>query len=109
MFEIELKFKVNGRDVPCHTFIDALKSELTEDLKNALQTQRPAEASPELVRQQEACLKRRAYSVAEAAELLGVSNFTIRRRIHEGQIRAIRVGSRVLVPSDSIQKLLKGA
>jgi excisionase family DNA binding protein len=109
MFEIELKFKVNGREVPYHAFIDAWKLELTENLKNALQQQKPTAPSPQVLRQQSAAPGRRAYSVGEAAELLSVSKATIVRRIREGKIRAIRVGSRVLVPSDSIQRLLQDA
>jgi excisionase family DNA binding protein len=109
MFEIELKFKVNGREVPCHAFIDALKLDLTEGLKNAVQPQKSGEPTPRVLGQQGAALERRAYSVGEAAELLRVSKATIGRRIREGKIRAIRVGSRVLVPSDSIQRLLRDA
>ena len=109
MFDIKLKFKINDREVPCHAFIDALKLELTEDLKDALQQQKPAAPSPQVLRQQSAALERRAYSVGETAELLRVSKATIGRRIREGKIRAIRVGSRVLVPSDSIQRLLQDA
>jgi excisionase family DNA binding protein len=47
-----------------------------------------------------------AVSVKEAAELLGVSPFTIRRRIRGGALKIAHIGRRVVVPVDSLRALL---
>jgi excisionase family DNA binding protein len=47
-----------------------------------------------------------AVSVKEAAELLGVSPFTIRRRIRSGALKIAHIGRRVVVPVDSLRALL---
>ena len=44
--------------------------------------------------------------VEEAARHLAVSTFTVRRLIKAGQIRAVRVGKRVLVPESEIQRIV---
>jgi excisionase family DNA binding protein len=49
---------------------------------------------------------RRAYSVEEAAKLLGVSRVTIFRRLAEGRIRSIRLGRR-LIPVHALEALLR--
>ena len=98
MFEIELKFKVNGREVPSHAFIDAWKLELTENLKNALQQQKPTAPSPQVLRQQSAAPERRAYSVGEASDLLSVSKATIVRCIHGGKGKTSRLRVGLLQP-----------
>jgi excisionase family DNA binding protein len=51
---------------------------------------------------------RAAYSVPEVCELLGVSKDWLRRQIAAGNIRAVRMGSRVFVPRDEIQKFAAG-
>jgi excisionase family DNA binding protein len=52
----------------------------------------------------------RALTVREAAERLAVDPKTIRRLIQTGELRAIRVGSRLLrVPSSDVDALLASA
>jgi excisionase family DNA binding protein len=50
---------------------------------------------------------RRAYSVEEAAKLLGVSRVTIFRRLAEGRIGSIRFGRRRLIPVHALETLLR--
>jgi excisionase family DNA binding protein len=47
-------------------------------------------------------------TVAEAARLIGISEWALRRAINAGNspIRAIRVGRRVLIPSAPLRQLL---
>lgn len=45
------------------------------------------------------------YSIQEAADLLGVSAMTIARRVDDGEIPAILVGRRRLVPRRYIAEL----
>lgn len=45
------------------------------------------------------------YSVQEVAEILGLSEQTIRKLIHEGNLKAIRFGRTYRVPYESLIKL----
>lgn len=45
------------------------------------------------------------YSVQEVAEILGLSEQTIRKLIHEGNLKAIRLGRTYRVPYESLIKL----
>jgi excisionase family DNA binding protein len=47
-----------------------------------------------------------AYSVAQTAEALGCSETTVRRMIASGQLQAVRLCGRVVVPVVAIEKLL---
>ena len=46
------------------------------------------------------------YSLPDAAIMSGLSVATLRRREAEGLLRFVRVGSRTLVPSDSLRAML---
>ena len=50
---------------------------------------------------------RLGYRIDEVAELLGVSESTIRRAISEGQITAVKLASRTyVIPAPSVKNLL---
>ncbi len=52
--------------------------------------------------------ERLAYSVEEAAQLLGVHSFSVYRMIQRGKLRACRVlRGKLLVPRSELLKLLK--
>lgn len=46
-------------------------------------------------------------SVEETAKRLSVSTFTTRRLIRTKQLRAVRVGKRVLVPEREIERVIR--
>jgi excisionase family DNA binding protein len=48
----------------------------------------------------------RTRSVRETAALLGVHPLTVRQAIARGELRALRLGRRVLVPESELQRLL---
>jgi excisionase family DNA binding protein len=52
---------------------------------------------------------RLAYSVAEAAERLGVGSMTLYREIAEGKLPAIRIRDRILVPKVVLDRLVEEA
>jgi excisionase family DNA binding protein len=52
-------------------------------------------------------IKRRAYSIPEAAQICGVSRATLYRLLKEGKISTIKLGARRLVPEASIDTLLQ--
>ena len=50
--------------------------------------------------------QRLAYTVAEAAAALGVSQWLIREACRLRQVHSFRVGRRILIPRDALQQLL---
>jgi excisionase family DNA binding protein len=46
-------------------------------------------------------------SVEETSKRLSVSTFTTRRLIKAGQLRAVRVGKRVLIPQSEITRVVE--
>ena len=47
----------------------------------------------------------RFYSLAETCEVVGVSRSTIKSLIASGKLRAVKIGSRTLVPAAAIDEL----
>lgn len=45
-------------------------------------------------------------SVEEAAELLGISKWTVRGYIREGKLKSVRLGRRVLLAEDELERLV---
>ncbi|MDR1513752.1 MAG: excisionase family DNA-binding protein [Propionibacteriaceae bacterium] len=64
--------------------------------------QRASEGQTVIVRGVEECL-----SPAEAGRRLGVSRSSVRRRIEDGSLRAVRRGSRWLIPAQSVNDQIK--
>lgn len=52
---------------------------------------------------------RRFYSVAEVAEMSGISSVTLYRAINAGEFPAVRVRNRVIVPARVLDALIEGA
>jgi len=50
---------------------------------------------------------RLAYSIAESAQLIGVSVATIRRLIEAKKLSCARVGDRVLIPREELERLVQ--
>jgi excisionase family DNA binding protein len=48
-----------------------------------------------------------AYGPEEAAKLLGKGEATIWRRIRDGEIMAVKVGNRTLIPAKEVERLQK--
>jgi excisionase family DNA binding protein len=49
-----------------------------------------------------------AYSVEDAAKQLSVSSQSVRRLIDRGELKARRVGTRVIVPKNELERWLEG-
>lgn len=54
-------------------------------------------------------MTRKTLSVSDAAAVLGVSRASAYRAVHRGQLEAIRIGRRLLVPRHALDRLLTGA
>ena len=49
---------------------------------------------------------KKAYSVSEAADVLGVSQWLVREAIRRGEIRCTRIGKRIIIPAAAIDQFL---
>lgn len=47
------------------------------------------------------------HAVEPVSRRLAVSNFTVRRLIKAGHMRAVRVGKRVLIPESEVQRVMR--
>jgi len=52
--------------------------------------------------------KPHAYSISEIAEALGIGLSTAYRHAREGELPTVRLGKRLLVPAQAIERLLRG-
>ena len=53
--------------------------------------------------------QQRAYTVAEAAELLRVSHWLVREACRRGEIRSVRLGKRIIIPAAALAAFLDPA
>jgi excisionase family DNA binding protein len=49
---------------------------------------------------------RRAYTIAEAAELLGVHKVSVYRRIYEGKLKILSGFGRLMIPDSELERFL---
>ena len=47
----------------------------------------------------------KTYTISQAAELIGVSRWTLKKAIDEGQIKAVLISKRLRVPQAEIERL----
>ena len=50
--------------------------------------------------------EQRAYTVAEAAKTLRVSQWLVREACRRGELRCVRLGQRIIIPADAINAFL---
>jgi excisionase family DNA binding protein len=51
--------------------------------------------------------KRYAFSVKEVADFIGVSSRTVWTLVNEGQLPKFRVGTRVLIPKEGLERFIQ--
>jgi excisionase family DNA binding protein len=111
MFNIEVRFKVGGREVPPERFVaqffrECLGEALNEAMIGLESLPRPAQplapVAPVTIPKPE----RRVVSVREAAQLLGVSPATIRAWTGRRSIPFVHLGRRAFIPVEAIDDLL---
>ena len=86
------------------TAVDGGSSPLTQVFENAAIPPMAASNAPPLSSTSQ--LPRLAYSIREAAEILGVSEKSIRRLIDRGMIRPSRALRHLLIPSKELDRFL---
>lgn len=54
-------------------------------------------------------LEQRTYSVTDVARIFGVTPSHVWRLCQKGEVPSIRLGSRILIPRDAVDRILAGA
>lgn len=112
MFDIQVRFLVGGRTVALDGFVDSVLAEVARRVRAEVQSlpqvrsavqEFPWRAQSEERKEP----KRLTVGVSEAAKLLGVSPYTIRNYIASRRLRSIRVGRRVLLPMEVLEKVME--
>lgn len=97
--------------VPLERFGEILLGKLIESLRHDIrQIQIPAPVPVghpvQRERIEQIQPKRRAVGINEAAELIGLSKWTIRKYVVERRIFSVKVGRRILIPMETLDKIL---
>lgn len=110
-FSVDLKLQMDGKDVPLKKFA----FEFLTDAMRSVIAQAPAQI-PALTRQtanlgvstssERRDLSPKLLSITEAARLLGLRPPTIRRYVAVRKISSVRIGRRVLIPTEAIDRLI---
>jgi len=111
MFRIEVQFKVGERDVPLERFValflaEALRSAQTEIQPRSAPVPSPHPTTPP-GEGTESKTEPRAVGINEAARLLSISPWTLRAYVAQRKITCVRIGKRVLIPTEAIDQLVR--
>ena len=112
MINLEVRLKIYGREVSLDAFTEEFAERVAKAIGGEIERRfgwllLPGVRETIAIESQEKRKEAKAVGIAEAAHLLGVSPYTIRLYISQGKIHAVHFGRRVLVPMESIQKVLK--
>jgi len=115
MFSVEVTFKVDGRSLTMDGFVQALLGEMQRAARagshEALQLRKLPAPNPEVSRSPDLDPKQGtrplAVGLREAANMIGVCKLTLEAYVGVGDIRAIRIGRRVLIPIKSLEKVMR--
>jgi excisionase family DNA binding protein len=103
---VELTFKIAGRQVPFEEFVEGILTKslatVRQDVERLRNTRPPVDT---MVMERKPDV--RAVSIERAAELVGLSKFTIYKYASEGRLHSVRAGRRVLIPMETIERLLR--
>jgi excisionase family DNA binding protein len=107
MFSIDLKFKIDGCEVPFERFTDTIVGEVLKAIRSETNRwpDRPSVEPREPQRKQD--LEKKSYSLRESARLLGLSECTIRQYVAKNKIDHFRFGRRILIPATSLENIMR--
>ena len=97
-FSVELTFKIAGRAVAPDQFVEAIAAKTLENLRREIEGVRSAQPVTPRFATAEREKQPRAVGIDRAAELLGLSPYTIRK---------YGFGRRILIPMETLEKVLR--
>jgi excisionase family DNA binding protein len=109
MFDIEVRFKIGQRQVSWNEFLGIF---LTEALRPSFEKLRlqfapmPALTRQSAVEHESLAPQPRVVGINEAARLLSLRPTTIRAYVACRKISSVRIGRRVLIPTEAINELI---
>lgn len=103
MFTVELKFKIADREVPLDRFVETLANRGSDRVIR----ERRRESLHEPASEAGVAAQPKAVAVNKAAELIGVSPRTIWYYIQTGTLKVTRIGRRVLISSQTLEKIAR--
>ena len=106
MFIVELRFKISDREVPLERFAEILAKKVFGGSRQEIQQLRVPVSTPAAGVSREQRQMLGAVSIDQAAELVSLSKWTVRKYVQEGRIQAIRAGRRILIPMESMEKFI---
>ena len=120
MLTVELRIKENGREMSFDRLTDELAMKLARALKKQIAARKNKDmsaayapgshgrSSPAPAPDGEGeRLTPKVVGINEAARLLGIRPSTLRVLVRQERIRIVRIGRRVLVPMESIEKVVR--
>lgn len=103
MFSVELKFKIADREVSLDRFVDAMVTKVSDTVRSELRQH--GFGLPQLPPQPDALPM--AVTLDKAAQLIGISKWTLGHHVNRGRIRVTRIGRRILIPTRTLDKLIQ--
>jgi excisionase family DNA binding protein len=111
MFSVEVKFKVNGRELTLQSFAELFLLEGLRSAQQQLQLKNIGLSTPvpQLPREafENRAPKPKVVSITEAARLVSLRPSTIRSYVATRRITFVRIGRRVLIPKEGIEDLIR--
>ena len=110
MFSVEVKFKVEGKEVTLQRFGELLLLEALRSAREQLQLNSVAVApAPTAAKEYPSnrAPEPKVVSIHEAARLVGLRPSTIRKYVTIRKIAFVRIGRRVLIPIEGIDELIR--
>lgn len=111
MLSIEVRLRVDGREVSLDRFADEFAVKIAKEIGSEVERRLGGMRFPDASRMSDDPQVKKpepkAVGLEEAGKMLGVSPATVRLYVRRGKIHAVRFGRRVLVPMESIRKVLR--
>lgn len=110
MFSVEVKFKVEGKEVTLQRFAELLLLEALRSAQEQLQLNNVAVAPARTAAKENSSNRApepKVVSIHEAARFVGLRPSTIRKYVAIRKITFVRIGRRVLIPKEGIDDLIR--
>lgn len=111
MLTLDVRLKLNGRDLSLKNVAEFIISRFVQEFRKEIRTfvppaPPPVYQPPQPQKTESQKSQPKAVGIDEAARLLGIRPSTVRAYVSKRRIHFIRIGRRVLIPVETIDKIL---